>query len=148
MIGGKWYKMLWGAQFGFGVRTGPLSPNQSMPNVPSSDPGCPTGCLFDIVAVRSLRAEACRTTRLHQLCRLLTCILPMPRVQDPTETTDLHAQQPQIFAQLLERQSEIGLTVYQTNYSDFDDDAGCLTPVDMVTKYSGFLGPRCGVSPP
>ena len=55
MIGGKWYKMLWGTQFGFGVRTGPSSPNGSMPNVPSNDPGCPTGCLFDIVAVRSSR---------------------------------------------------------------------------------------------
>jgi hypothetical protein len=54
MIGGKWYKMLWGMQFGFGVRTGPSSPNGSMPNVPSNDPGCPTGCLFDIVAVRFL----------------------------------------------------------------------------------------------
>ena len=71
----------------------------------------------------------------------------MARVQDPTETIDLRAQQPQIFAQLLARQSAIGLTVHQTNYSDFDDDTACLTPADMVKKYSGFLGPRCGVSP-
>ena len=45
-------------------------------------------------------------------------------------------------------QAEIGLTVYQTNYSDFDDDAACLKPEQMVEKYHGFLGPRCGVSPP
>lgn len=103
MINSKFYKLVWGQQFGFGVRTGQSSPNSSMPAIPSNDPGCPAGCLFDIVA-------------------------------DPTEAFDLRNQEPAVFAHLLTRQSEIGLTVYQTNYSDYDDDTACLKPDEMVNR--------------
>ena len=42
--------MIWGQQFGFGVRASPSSPNSSMPHLPSNDVGCPVGCLFEILA--------------------------------------------------------------------------------------------------
>jgi hypothetical protein len=39
-----------------------------------------------------------------------------------------------------------GLTVFQTNYSDVNDDADCISVAAMLVKYDGFLGPRCGVT--
>ena len=68
---------------------------------------------------------------------------------DETETTDLSrtpTHEP-IFRQLLARQAEIGLSVFQTNHSDIEDDASCITVAQMDAKYRGFLGPRCGVKP-
>ena len=68
---------------------------------------------------------------------------------DETETTDLSrtpTHEP-IFRQLLARQAEIGLSVFQTNHSDIEDDTSCITVAQMDAKYRGFLGPRCGVKP-
>ena len=56
-------------------------------------------------------------------------------IRDPTETTDLSRSMPTVFEELIRRQQEIGLTVYQTNYSDFDDDAACITKEEMMEKY-------------
>ena len=86
--------------------------------LPSNDPGCPTGCLFDLIA-------------------------------DPTESRDLAAttEGKAVLAQLIARQQAIGLTVHQTNFSDVDDPSDCITLPQMLAKYDGFLGPRCGVSP-
>lgn len=69
-------------------------------------------------------------------------------LNDETETTDIKSENEGIFKQLLARQQEIGLTVFQTNYSDVNDDADCITIAEMTAKYHGFLGPRCGVKKP
>ena len=111
----SFHKMIWGLQFGYGVRYSQHSPNASGTSHISNDPGCPNGCLYDVIA-------------------------------DPGEYNDLSASEPALFRELLSRQAEIGLEVYQTNYSDVDDDASCLSIPNMTQKYSGFLGPRCGVS--
>lgn len=81
--------------------------------------GCPQGCLFDII-------------------------------NDETETTDIKSttEGAAIFKRLIARQQEIGLSVFQTNYSDVDDDSDCITIAEMTAKYHGFLGPRCGVKKP
>lgn len=112
-VGGSFFKLVWGQQFGFGVRTSALSPNATGKSHVSDDPGCPEGCLFDII-------------------------------KDETETTDLRgtSEGAAIFKQLLERQQEIGLSVFQTNHSDVDDESDCITIAQMNEKYSGFLGPR------
>eukprot|EP00035_Acanthoeca_spectabilis_P026572 m.463235 g.463235 ORF g.463235 m.463235 type:complete len:540 (+) comp22965_c0_seq1:16-1635(+) len=112
--GTTFWKLVWGQQFGFGIWSGPFSPNASGASTRTDDAGCPSGCLFDLLA-------------------------------DPAETNNLKEAEPQVFAQLLERQAEIGLTVHQTNYSDVED-ADCISEPEMVEKYHGFLGPRCGVS--
>lgn len=44
---------------------------------------------------------------------------------------------------MMGRLNEIGLGVYQTNYSNVPDST-CITPEQMVQHWSGFLGPRCG----
>jgi hypothetical protein len=49
---------------------------------------------------------------------------------------------------MIDRLMEIGLTQFQTNYTDFPDDSACITEPQMLQKYKGFLGPRCGVTPP
>ena len=83
-------------------------------------------------------------------CRLRSVADPAARAAaDETETTDLSrtpTHEP-IFRQLLARQAEIGLSVFQTNHSDIEDDASCITVAQMDAKYRGFLGPRCGVKP-
>lgn len=43
------YKLIIGTQNGFGVRVGPSYPNNSHTHLPQ-DPGCPSGCLYDILA--------------------------------------------------------------------------------------------------
>ena len=45
-VGGSFYKLVWGAQFGFGVRTSPLSPNATGKSHEATDPGCPDGCVL------------------------------------------------------------------------------------------------------
>jgi len=110
----SYYKLIWGQQFGFGVWTSAASPNATGASHKSTDPGCPAGCLFDIIA-------------------------------DEGEHEDIKAREPEVFAAMVARQQEIGLGVYQTNYSDVDSDADCISISDMVDKYGGFLGPRCGV---
>ena len=67
---------------------------------------------------------------------------------DETESVDLREAESDIFNQLVQRQGEIGLSVFQTNHSDVDDDADCLSIPDMDNLYRGFLGPRCGVARP
>ena len=112
--GQRWYKMVWGEQFGFGVHAPKLWPDGTV--LPTNDTGCPSGCLFELLS-------------------------------DPTESNDL-AHTPdgtRILAQLIARQQQIGLTVHQTNYSDVDDDARCISVPQMLERYSGFLGPRCGL---
>ena len=112
--GDKWWKMVWGEQFGFGVRAPRLWPNGTA--LASNDPGCPDGCLFELLS-------------------------------DPTEQHDLArtAEGRPVLAELVARQQAIGLTVHQTNYSDVDDDAKCIPVQEMLRRYDGFLGPRCGV---
>ena len=48
-VGGTFFKLVWGEQFGFGVRTSPTSPNATGRSHEANDPGCPQGCLFDII---------------------------------------------------------------------------------------------------
>lgn len=48
-VGGTFFKLVWGEQFGFGVRTSPTSPNATGRSHETNDPGCPQGCLFDII---------------------------------------------------------------------------------------------------
>ena len=88
----SFFKLVWGTQFGFGVHTSPNSPNASGQSHNSSDPGCPIGCVFDILA-------------------------------DPNEINDISLANPNLFASMLKRQSAIGLTVHQTNYSDVPDSS-------------------------
>ena len=121
-VGGTFFKLVWGEQFGFGVRTSPTSPSATGRSPEANAPGCPQGCLVG---------------------------RPRAAAADETETTDL-ARTPThepIFRQLLARQAEIGLSVFQTNHSDIEDDASCITVAQMDAKYRGFLGPRCGVKP-
>jgi hypothetical protein len=42
------WKLMWGAQFGHGVYTGPLAPNGTARV--SNDVGCPTGCLYELLS--------------------------------------------------------------------------------------------------
>lgn len=111
---GSLYKMVYGTQFGFGVHTGPMSPNASGASHNSNDAGCPSGCLYDLIV-------------------------------DPNETNDISKQQTAIFQSMINRQQTIGLGVFQTNFSDVLD-ADCISPNQMINKYKGFLGPRCGVT--
>lgn len=45
---------------------------------------------------------------------------------------------------MVQRVKEIGLTVYQTDYSDISDDSKCITPQAAFQHYHGWLGPVCG----
>jgi len=90
-----------------------------------------------------------RSAPRPRTCRLRSVADPARAAADETETTDLSrtpTHEP-IFRQLLARQAEIGLSVFQTNHSDIEDDASCITVAQMDAKYRGFLGPRCGVKP-
>jgi len=84
-IGSKWYKMMWGAQFGFGVYSPKAWPNGTA--LPSNDPGCPTGCLFELLSDPTESNDLAKT-----------------------------AEGKPILAQLIQRQQAIGLTVYQVIY--------------------------------
>lgn len=63
-------------------------------------------------------------------------------MKDPTEHVDLRDQQPDIFNKMIERIQQIGLSVYQTAYSDVPDSI-CINDTQILAKYHGFLGPRC-----
>eukprot|EP01062_Namystynia_karyoxenos_P038921 TRINITY_DN2828_c0_g2_i1.p1 TRINITY_DN2828_c0_g2~~TRINITY_DN2828_c0_g2_i1.p1 ORF type:complete len:522 (+),score=133.72 TRINITY_DN2828_c0_g2_i1:101-1666(+) len=112
LISGK-HKLVWGEQWHNGGWVGPVFPNGTQ--LPSDDPGCPEGCLFDIFA-------------------------------DPSEKHDLKSESPALFAQLKNRMLDIGLTVWQTNHTDVEDDAKCLTPQEMKQQYRGFLAPPCSAA--
>ena len=64
---------------------------------------------------------------------------------DPGEHIDLKGAQPERFAAMRARLASWGATVYQTNYSDVDDDAACLDTDALLARYGGFLGPPCGL---
>lgn len=66
---------------------------------------------------------------------------------DPEERDDLREAEPAVFQQLYNRLLEVGLGVYQTDYTDVDQKT-CLTGAQMRIKYGGYLGPSCGVAPP
>jgi hypothetical protein len=157
------YKLVYGEQFGFGTYTGPTYPNSSdvaageageraaaagiqswelkatgLANDYSdsvvvhtyneasgtpfevADPGCPTGCLFDILADPEERVDLAKDGNATHVAKL---------------------------ASMIDRLMEIGLTQFQTNYTDFPVDSTCITEPQMLQKYKGFLGPRCGVTP-
>eukprot|EP01062_Namystynia_karyoxenos_P038920 TRINITY_DN2828_c0_g1_i1.p1 TRINITY_DN2828_c0_g1~~TRINITY_DN2828_c0_g1_i1.p1 ORF type:complete len:558 (+),score=141.16 TRINITY_DN2828_c0_g1_i1:102-1676(+) len=112
LISGR-HKLVWGTQHNDGGWVGPVWPNGT--EVPTDDPGCPDGCLFDIFA-------------------------------DPSEKHDLKAELPDIFARLKERMLDVGVTAWQTNYSDVEDPAKCLSPLKLKKKYNDFLAPPCSAS--
>jgi hypothetical protein len=115
---GTAYKLVWGEQFGYGVWSSPISPNASVPSVPSTDPGCPNGCLFELVRDASEHVDLAQSSNATRA----------------------------IFAAMVKRLLVIGATQWQTNYSDVEDD-GCITDAQMADKYGGWLGPVCGVAP-
>ena len=45
----SFHKLIWGEQFGFGVRYSQNTPNATGKSHASNDPGCPKGCLYDIL---------------------------------------------------------------------------------------------------
>lgn len=65
--------------------------------------------------------------------------------KDPTESVDVQADDPDTFARMVKRLQDIGLGVFQTNYTDAP---ACITGAEMIAKYRGFLGPPCGVPAP
>jgi hypothetical protein len=106
----SFFKLVWGAQFGFGVRTAPRSPNASGLSHKSADRGCPSGCLYDILA-------------------------------DESEFHDISRANPVLFARMLKRQSAIGLTVHQTNYSDVSDSECAFSLTALYVLYPSLAPP-------
>jgi hypothetical protein len=48
--GARWWKLVNGSQGGLGFWQSPHYPNASSAFTPSAYPGCPSGCLFDVMA--------------------------------------------------------------------------------------------------
>ena len=59
---------------------------------------------------------------------------------DPSETQDLREELPGVFQRMMSRLDQIGLSVFQTNYSVASH---CASPAKAMKKDHGFLAPRC-----
>ena len=116
LLNGTW-KLVEGDWFGWGVWLGPDSPNGTASGAETT-PGADAGCPAG-------------------------CLFDL--AADPGEHVDLKGAQPERFAAMRARLASWGATVYQTNYSDVDDDAACLDTDALLARYGGFLGPPCGL---
>ena len=70
--------------------------------------------------------------------------------EDPYEHYDVKAVHPRIFSRLMARITDIGKTVYQTNFTVADT---CVSATAAFAQHHGFLAPRCSdaadvVTPP
>ena len=109
-MNGTW-KVVWGAQSGWGVWLGPNSPNgtdNGAEEPVGDDKGCPHGCLFDLAT-------------------------------DEGEHHDLRLAHPERFATMLDRLGAWGVTVFQTGYDDGVAD-GAL-PLWQTVARAAFASP-------
>jgi len=110
IMNGTW-KVVWGAQSGWGVWLGPNSPNgtdNGAEELVGDDKGCPHGCLFDLAT-------------------------------DEGEHHDLRLAHPERFATMLDRLGAWGVTVFQTGYDDGVAD-GAL-PLWQTVARAAFASP-------
>jgi hypothetical protein len=137
------YKIVIGTQWGFGVSVGPNFPNGT---IPKPDPGCPDGCLFDILADPGETTDI-KEKNPSQFTAMLERVKQIGLgVYQVMCVTFLVSHLATGFARVL---MPWAIPLHpQTDYSNIPDDADCISPAAGFAKYKGWLGPLCGPLPP